>query len=153
MKLEVIDGSGCNLDVYLIEKKYLVAYFNSYHTQEEFEFINSKCTNEPKSQWFTKANDINRFIVPVLIINEKNDIVISNGRHRVCWMINNNLNEIPVALDQTTKTSLEVKGISLKQSGTIVLPIENLPADPSKVQFPPELEAQKLMGILKSRSS
>ncbi|MDU1653539.1 MAG: hypothetical protein E6850_13715 [Leclercia adecarboxylata] len=139
---------GCDYHFVLIEVSVLWKYFNNYHRVSEINYLKNQCKNEPKQDWIRFGNDLHGFIVPSVKINENDDIVITNGRHRVLWMMSKNLTFIPVAMTHPTRKNLEDKGIALKDIAIFNMPCNTNPREKEIVKFEPEKQAKSLIDRL-----
>ncbi|WP_323877193.1 hypothetical protein [Aeromonas hydrophila] len=113
--------------IVLIDAEILNQYLISYHEEDELSYIKSQCKDEPKSSWVSEGDIMNVFSVPIIRINDENDIVIVDGRHRVYWMMSKNMLEIPVAISHFTKKALDERGLFLKMVDILNMPCKVIP--------------------------
>lgn len=142
---------GCDYHFVLIEVSLLRKYFNDYHSISEINHLKNQCKNEPKQDWIRFGNDLHGFIVPSVKINGHDDIVITDGRHRVLWMMSKNLLLIPVAMTNPTRKKLEDKDIALKDITIFNMPCNSNPHGKEIVKFEPEKQAKSLINRLKKK--
>lgn len=109
------DIDGSNYHFVLIEASVLQKYFDDYHQTSELNHLKGHCKSDPKQDWICFGKNLHGFIVPSIKINEEGDVTITDGRHRVLWMMSKK-NAIDSCGDDTSdKNKFRGKRYSVKR--------------------------------------
>ena len=98
MKYKLYSKLDMNSLIYLIDKGFLYKILSDFNDENELLRIKTSCTKDPKESWITKSDPLNIFDVPLLSTDFDYSLCINQGRHRICWMISQGMNDIPIAV-------------------------------------------------------
>lgn len=101
MKYKLYSNLDMNLPVCLIDKDFLYEILSDFNGENELSRIIATCNKDPKESWIVKDKPLNIFDVPLLSTNLDNSLCINQGRHRICWMISQGMNDIPIAVSRS----------------------------------------------------
>ncbi|WP_336993782.1 hypothetical protein [Lelliottia amnigena] len=146
------DIDGSNYHFVLIEASVLQKYFDDYHQTSELNHLKGHCKSDPKQDWICFGKNLHGFIVPSIKINEEGDVTITDGRHRVLWMMSKKMPLIPVAMTHLTRINLEEKGIALNDVTIFNMPCSTNPQEKAIVSIDPEKEGKRLIDRLKKNT-
>ncbi|WP_413483196.1 hypothetical protein [Morganella psychrotolerans] len=135
----------------LIDASVLQKYFDDYHSVSDLNYLKRQCKLDPAQDWIRYGNNLPGFIVPSIRINEEDDVTITDGRHRVLWMMSKKMQSIPVAMTHPTRKKLEAKGIDLKDVTIFNMPCSTYPQKKDIVKIDHEKEVKSLISRLKKK--
>lgn len=84
--------------VCLIDKSFLYKVLSDFNDENELLRIKNSCNKDPKESWIVIDKSLNIFDVPLLGVNLHNSLCVTQGRHRILWMISQGMDNIPIAV-------------------------------------------------------
>ncbi|HEM7189285.1 TPA: hypothetical protein U2I61_003809 [Providencia rettgeri] len=83
MKYELYNNHEVHENIILISINTIETILEMYNNVDEISNIMNKCKNEPKNTWISKGDNLPRFNVPLLRVDDDNQFKIVDGRHRI----------------------------------------------------------------------
>lgn len=123
--------------IVLLDIEIIDGILNEYNTEDELLWVANQCTEEPKSAWIIPGRDLAMFNVPLLFVNEENEVRVSDGRHRICWMKGKGMSAIPVAIARSVVDYFRNKGVNFEVITVLDMPCSVKPNLQNKVEPKP----------------
>ncbi|MEY0116863.1 hypothetical protein AB7W24_21800 [Providencia rettgeri] len=127
MEYELYNNHEVHENIYLISINEIEEVLKTYNDNREISIIMNKCKNEPKNTWITKGDNLPRFNVPLLRVDDNNQLRITDGRHRIFWMKKLQMTDIPIAITMGAKNVLNSKHINIIPITTMDMPCSTQP--------------------------
>ncbi|HCA6603595.1 TPA: hypothetical protein MXU99_002990 [Enterobacter roggenkampii] len=137
MEYELFNNHMAHEFIVLLDIDIIDGILNEYNTEDELLWVANECTEEPKSVWIIPGRDLAMFNVPLLVVNEENEVRVSDGRHRICWMKGKGMSAIPVAITRSVVEYFRNKGVNFEVITVLDMPCSVKPNLQNKVETKP----------------
>lgn len=137
MEYELFNNHMAHEFIVLLDIDIIDGILNEYNTEDELLWVANECTEEPKSVWIIHGRDLAMFNVPLLVVNEENEVRVSDGRHRICWMKGKGMSAIPVAITRSVVEYFRNKGVNFEVITVLDMPCSVKPNLQNKVETKP----------------
>lgn len=149
MEYELYNNHEIHECIVLLDIDIINIILNDYNDDDDLLWVKNNCTEEPKSIWISPGRDLSKFNVPLLDVNYENEIRVTDGRHRICWMKEKGMNEIPIAITKSVVEYFQKKSLELKMITTFDMPCSVKPNLQNIVESE-LLDAKKIIRMLSS---
>ncbi|WPG21919.1 hypothetical protein SD435_05455 [Kosakonia cowanii] len=147
MEYELYNNHCVHECIVLLDIKIIDGILKEYNTDDDLLWVENHCAEEPKSVWIAPGSVLAMFNVPLLVVNDENEVRVSDGRHRICWMKGKDMNAIPVAITKSVLKNFQKKGVKLEVITTLDMPCSVMPKLQNKVASKP-LDANHVIKML-----
>jgi len=137
MEYELFNNHFIHEFIVLLDIEIIDGILNKYNTEDDLLWVTNQCTDEPKAVWIIPGSDLAMFNVPLLVVNEENEVRVSDGRHRICWMKGKGMSAIPVAITRSVVEYFRNKDVDFKVITVLDMPCSVKPNRQNKVEPKP----------------
>ncbi|WET16306.1 hypothetical protein P2W49_07235 [Yersinia intermedia] len=109
MEYELYNNHARHECIVLLNIDIINEILNEYNNDDDLLWVKNNCTEKPKSVWIIPGSVFAKFNVPLLDVNYENEIRVSDGRHRICWMKEKGMNAIPIAITKSVVEAFQKK--------------------------------------------
>jgi len=150
MEYELYNNHCVHECIVLLDIEIIDGILNEYNNKDDLSWVKNHCTEDPKSVWIVPGSTLAMFNVPLLTVNDKNEIRVSDGRHRICWMKGKGMIKIPIAITKSVAKIFQKKGINLEVITFLDMPCSVTPNLQNKIESkrPVENFAKDIIKIL-----
>lgn len=147
MEYELYNNHWVHEFIVLLDIEIIDGILNEYNTDDDLLWVANHCTEEPKSVWIAHGRDLAMFNVPLLVINDENEVRVSDGRHRIGWMKKKGMSAIPVAITKSVVGYFRNKGVNFEVITALDMPCSVMPDLQNKIE-PKSLDGNHVKKIL-----
>lgn len=151
MEYELYNNHWAHEFIVLLDIEIIDGILKEYNTVDDLLWVVNHCTEEPKSVWIAPGSDLAKFNVPLLAVNDENEVRVSDGRHRIFWMKGKGMSTIPVAITKSVVEYFRNKGINFEVITVLNMPCSVMPNLQNKVE-PKPLDGNHVIKILASKN-
>lgn len=152
MEYELYNNHYAHECIVLLDIDIIDGILNEYNNESDLSWVENNCTEEPKPAWIVPGSVFAKFNVPLLFVNDKNEIRVSDGRHRICWMKGKGMNKIPIAMTKSVVEVFQQRGIHLEMITTLDMPCSVTPNLQNKEEAKP-LDKNHVSHVMKILAS